>query len=58
MTNPQPGRDAPEAAYVSHVGGCRTCQRESGRCPQAERLWRFYQEWRNTYRARPPEESE
>jgi hypothetical protein len=55
MTNPQPGRDAPEAAYVSHVGGCRTCRRESGRCPQAARLWRLYQEWRDAYRARPEE---
>ncbi|MFD8738652.1 hypothetical protein ACFV06_27585 [Streptomyces sp. NPDC059618] len=52
MSNPQPGRDAPEAAYVSHVGNCRTCQRESGRCPQATRLWRFYQEWRNGNRPR------
>ncbi|MFB7244012.1 hypothetical protein ACFCYX_16280 [Streptomyces populi] len=53
MPNQQPGRDAPETAYVSHVGDCRTCRRESGRCPQGARLWRFYQEWRNNYRARP-----
>ncbi|MEU6277939.1 hypothetical protein ABZ871_36910 [Streptomyces populi] len=53
MTHQQPGRDAPEAAYVSHVGDCRTCRRESGRCPQGARLWRFYQEWRNSPRARP-----
>ncbi|MGQ4379120.1 hypothetical protein ACN6K9_001964 [Streptomyces sp. SAS_267] len=53
MPNPEPGRDAPETAYVSHVGSCRTCQRESGRCRQAARLWRLYQEWRDGYRVRP-----
>ncbi|MGW0971336.1 hypothetical protein [Streptomyces sp. NPDC002516] len=52
MPNPHPGRDAPETAYISHVGNCRTCQRESGRCPQAARLWRYYQEWRSGHRAR------
>ncbi|MFE9808888.1 hypothetical protein ACFYRN_02950 [Streptomyces sp. NPDC005227] len=53
MTNPQPGRETPEAAYIGHVGSCRTCQRESGRCPNAERLWRLYQEWRSGYGTRP-----
>ncbi|MER5468118.1 hypothetical protein ABZX90_17755 [Streptomyces sp. NPDC002935] len=53
MTKPQPEWDAREAAYVSHVGNCRTCQRESGRCARAERLWRLYQEWRNGHPAWP-----
>ncbi|MEW2162755.1 hypothetical protein AB0912_07115 [Streptomyces sp. NPDC007084] len=53
MTNPQPGRETPEAAYIGHVGDCRTCRRESGRCPRAERLWRLYQEWRGGHGTRP-----
>ncbi|MER5406450.1 hypothetical protein [Streptomyces sp. NPDC002769] len=52
MPNPQPGRHSPEAVYVSHVGNCLVCKRESGRCPRAERLWRGYQEWRATTRDR------
>ncbi|MFF7333873.1 hypothetical protein ACIQU5_08835 [Streptomyces sp. NPDC090306] len=57
MTTSRPGRQpgqehgkTPEDAYIGHVGSCRVCQRETGRCGRAERLWREYQDWRNTAR--------